>query len=154
MLCPSGSLNFNKTRLQHDLETKVEINDEFIASLRRSMGQESQMGKVSKILRSCGEQKKVSRETKVHVAAIKVEDILSSLGGFEHDFITGWKGFGIPLKTKDLRKQELLSKEASIPKHENLTSQQAAKRAGTRQLQRSKPPLKPSFVVQKVKKLT
>ena len=118
VLCPSGSLNFNKTRLQHDLETKVEINDEFIASLRRSMGQESQMGKVSKILRSCGEQKKVSREAKVHVAAIKVEDILSSLGGFEHDFITGWKGFGIPLKTKDLRKQELLSKEASIPKHE------------------------------------
>ena len=90
MLRSSGSLYFNKNLLQHGLETKVEVNDESIVSLRRSLGQKSQKEEVAKILRSCGEQKEVFREAETHFATLKGEDVLSSLEGFEHEFATGW----------------------------------------------------------------
>ncbi|PFX14357.1 Tetratricopeptide repeat protein 28 [Stylophora pistillata] len=72
----------------HGLETKVEVNDESIVSLRRSLGQKSQKEEVAKILRSCGEQKKVFREAQRHFAPLKGEEVLSSLEGFEHEFAT------------------------------------------------------------------
>ena len=132
VLCPSGSLNFNKTRLQHDLETKVEVNDEFIVSLRRSMGQQSQMGTVGEILRSCAEQDKVSREAKIPVATLKGEDVLSSLKGFEHEFITGWQSIGISLKTKDQGTQEhmMVLKESSISNEERTFDESTCNQEG------------------------
>lgn len=132
VLCPSGSLNFNKTRLQHDLETKVEVNDEFLVSLRRSMGQQSQMGAVGEILRSCGEQNKVSREAKIPVATLKGEDVLSSLEGFEHEFITGWQSIGISLKTKDQGTQEhmMVMKESSISNEERTFDESTCNQEG------------------------
>ncbi|XP_022807865.1 tetratricopeptide repeat protein 28-like isoform X2 [Stylophora pistillata] len=124
VLGPSGSLHFKKTRLQHGLETKVEVNDEYIVSLRRSLGQQSQKEEVGKILRSCGEQKRVSREAKIHFATLKGEDVLNSLEGFEHEFATGWRNLRIPLKVKDQRIQEhiMVPKEAPKIKEERTSN--------------------------------
>ena len=89
VLHPSGSLDFSKSRLNHGIRnTKVEVNDEFLVSLRRSMGQPSQIMDLGKILRG-GKHPGVSREAKVHVATLQSEDVLNSLKGLEHMFASG-----------------------------------------------------------------
>ncbi|KAJ7378660.1 hypothetical protein OS493_021962 [Desmophyllum pertusum] len=61
VLHPCGRLHFSKARLQHGITTKVELNDDFVVSLRRSMSQPSQIEDLSKILR-CEKHLSVSRE--------------------------------------------------------------------------------------------
>ena len=89
VLHPSGRLDFSKSRLKHGIrDTKVEVNDEFLVSLRRSMGQPFQIKDLGKILR--GEKHpSVSREAKVHVATLQSDDVLNSLIGLEHLFASG-----------------------------------------------------------------
>ena len=109
VLHPSGSLDFSKSRLKHGIrDTKVEVNDEFLVSLRRSMAQPSQIVDLGKILR--GEKHpSVSREAKAHVATLQSEDVLSSLKGMEHMFASGLsltdskngKSLDIPYSTKE-----------------------------------------------------
>ena len=111
VLHPSGSLDFSKSRLMHGIrDTKVEVNDDFVVSLRRSMGQPSQIEDLSKILR--GEKHpSVSREAKAHVATLQSEDVLSTLKGMEHMFASGLSltnsengkslSLDIPYKTKE-----------------------------------------------------
>ena len=89
VLHPSGRLNFNKSRLQHGIrETKVELNDEFVVSLRRSMGQPSHVEDLGKILR-CEKHLSVSREAKAHIATLESEDVLNSLKGLHLVFGSG-----------------------------------------------------------------
>ena len=111
VLHPSGSLDFSKSRLKHGIRnTKVELNGEFVLSLRRSMGQPSQIEDLGKILR--GEKHpSVSREAKAHVATLQSEDVLNSLKGMEHMFASGLSltnsenekslSLDIPYKTKE-----------------------------------------------------
>ena len=89
VLHPSGGLDFNKSRLKHGIRnTKVEVNGEFLLSLRRSMGQSSQIKDLGKILR--GEKNpSVSREAKVQMATLQSEDVLNSLKGLEHMYASG-----------------------------------------------------------------
>lgn len=111
VLHPSGRLDFTKSRLKHGIrETKVEVNGEFLVSLRRSMGQPSQIEDLGKILR-CEKHPSVSREAKAHVATLQSEDVLNSLKGLEHMFTSGLSltkaenentfSLDIPYKTKE-----------------------------------------------------
>ncbi|KAL9950439.1 hypothetical protein ACROYT_G042934 [Oculina patagonica] len=114
VLHPSGRLNFSKSRLQHGIrETKVEVNDEYVLSLRRSMGRPSQIEDMGKILR-CEKHLRVSREAKAHIATLQSEDVLSSLKGLQLMFATGLgksnthtknklihSSLSVPYKTKD-----------------------------------------------------
>ena len=90
VLHSTGKLNFSKTPLQSGIETKVELNDEFVVSLRRSMGVQSQSDDLSKILR-CQKFLNVSREGKAPLATLQTEDVLESLKGVEDMFSAGWK---------------------------------------------------------------
>ena len=85
VLHPCGRLHFSKARLQHGITTKVELNDDYVVSLRRSMSQPSQIKDLSKILR-CEKHLSVSREGKAPVAMLQSEDVLNSLKGLEHMF--------------------------------------------------------------------
>lgn len=111
VLHPSGSLDFSKSRLKYGIrDTKVEVNSQFLLSLRRSMGQPSQIENLGKILR--GEKHpSVSREAKAHVATLQSDDVLNSLKGMEHMFASGLSlinsengkslSLDIPYKTKE-----------------------------------------------------
>ena len=139
VLLPSGGLHFSKARLQHGIEMKVEVNDEFVVSLRRSMGQHSELEDVCKILRSCEKKLTVSREAKVHVAAHKGEDVLSSLKGLEHVFATHadddnsplYSSWDIPYKTKEIGIQDRMAFQRDIvateidPTHYELKTSQS-----------------------------
>ena len=115
VLHPSGRLNFNKSRLQHGIrETKVELNGEFVVSLRRSMGQPSHVEDLGKILR-CEKHLSVSaREAKAHIATLESEDVLNSLKVLQPMFVSGLdesktenetnlihSSLNIPYKTKE-----------------------------------------------------
>ena len=111
VLHSSGRLDFSKSRLKHGIrDTKVEVNDEFVVSLRRSMGQPSQIKDLGEILRG-KMYPNVSREAKVHVETLQSEDVMNSLEGLEHMFASGLIltnaengnniSFDIPYKTKE-----------------------------------------------------
>ena len=88
VLQPTGNLHFSKTRLQDGIETKVELNDEFVVSLRRSMGLQFQSDDLSKILRS---ERLLNgpNEKKAQLATPANEEVLESLKGLEDTFATG-----------------------------------------------------------------
>ncbi len=89
VLHPSGRINFSKSRLQQGIrETKVEVNDQFVLSLRRSMAQPSQTVDLGKILR-CETHPSVSREDKAHMETLRSEDVLDSLKGLQIMFASG-----------------------------------------------------------------
>ena len=88
VLQPTGNLHFSKTRLQDGIETKVELNDEFVVSLRRSMGLQFQSDELSKILR-CERLLNGPNEKKKQLAIPANEEVLESLKGLENIFATG-----------------------------------------------------------------
>ena len=88
VLQPTGNLHFSKTRLQDGIETKVELNDEFVVSLRRSMGLQFQSDELSKILR-CERLLNGPNEKKAQLAIPANEEVLESLKGLENIFATG-----------------------------------------------------------------
>ena len=87
VLQPTGSLNFSKTRLKDGIETKVELDDEFVVSLRRSMGLQFQSDDVSKILR-CERLLNKPNERKAQLTTLENEEVLESLKGLENMFAT------------------------------------------------------------------
>ena len=116
VLNPTGRLHFCKNRLQSGINTKVELNDEFVVSLRRSIGLQSSSDDLSKILR-CVKLLGEPREGKAQLATLQDEGILESLNGLEHMFATGWESdsdvsfnshsfWNIPFKAKEKGRHE------------------------------------------------
>ena len=89
VLHSTGTLHFSKTRLQSGIKTKVELNDEFVVSLRRSMALKSDSEALSEVLK-CEKLLSVPREGRVQPATVESEDVLKSLSDLEIMF-AGWK---------------------------------------------------------------
>ena len=131
VLHSSGRLDFSKSRLKHGFQdTKVEVNDEFVVSLRRSMGQPSQIKDLGEILR--GEMHpNVFRKANVHVETLQSEDVMNSLKGLEHMFASGLIltnaengnniSFNIPYKTKENGLCDQPSRQSDLTSEESNT---------------------------------
>lgn len=88
VLQPKGELHFCKTRLQDGIDTKVELNDDFVVSIRSSLGLRSSSDAVSEIL-----SKKVFGVPRERNALLtpQNDEVLESLNGIEEMFSTDWK---------------------------------------------------------------
>ena len=89
VLQPKGELHFSKTRLQDGIDTKVELNDDFVVSLRSSFGLRSQSDAVSEILR-CEKLSGGPKERKAQPPP-QNDDVLESLNGFKEMVSGDWK---------------------------------------------------------------
>ena len=88
----NGSFHFNKTRLQGGAPMKVELNDEIVVSLSRSMGLQSQSRGVSEILKDeislrCSQK----RNAALPISTKECDDVLEALHEYEDMFSSHWE---------------------------------------------------------------